>query len=261
MNEGTLSDSLISVLRDFDGILLEDVIEGAQMVRIDRKYAFPISRIPEILEMMKPYYSIVVAAGKRISLYNSTYLDTPDFLFFQKHQRGYLNRDKIRYRTYPNTETTFLEIKHKSNKGLTIKKRILREDQSMKMDSESRRFLAQAVPEVDPENLIISARVDYRRIQFVSKDQKERFSIDFDIRASLEGDSVDFGPVAILEVKQDYRFTSPIVRHVRDLRYFEMSMSKYCLALTMLKPNLKSNRFKEDLRRLRKITNEQLETV
>ena len=204
MNEGTLSDSLISVLRDFDGILLEDVIEGAQMVRIDRKYAFPISRIPEILEMMKPYYSIVVAAGKRISLYNSTYLDTPDFLFFQKHQRGYLNRDKIRYRTYPNTETTFLEIKHKSNKGLTIKKRILREDQSMKMDSESRRFLAQAVTEVDPENLIISARVDYRRIQFVSKDQKERFSIDFDIRASLEGDSVDFGPVAILEVKQDY---------------------------------------------------------
>lgn len=261
MNEVKQSDSLISVLSDFDGILLDDVIEGAQMERIDRKYAFPVSHIPKILEDMTAWYSIVIAAGKRISLYNSTYLDTPEFLFFQRHQRGYMNRDKIRYRSYPNTETTFLEIKHKSNTGQTLKDRILRENQSLEMDSESLQFLEQGVPAVNPEDLILSAKVDYRRIQFISKDKHERFSIDYDIQASFEGQSVEFGPVAILEVKQDYRFTSPIVRHMRDLRYFEESLSKYCLALTMLKPNLKSNRFKEDLRRLRKITNEQLETV
>ncbi len=261
MNKGKQSDSLISILGGYDAILLDDVAEGAQMERIDRKYAFPVSRIPKILEAMTPWYAIVVAAGKRISLYNSTYLDTPEFLFFQRHQRGYLNRDKIRYRSYPNTATTFLEIKHKANTGQTLKDRILRETQSFKMDSESLRFLNQGVPEVRPEDLIPSARVDYHRIQFISKDKNERFSIDFDIRASLNGKSVEFGPIAILEVKQDYRFTSPIVRHMRDLRYFEESMSKYCLALTMLKPNLKSNRFKADLRRLRKITNEQIETV
>lgn len=261
MNEGAFLEPLTLALADFDIILLEDVPEGAQMVRIDRKYAFPVSRIPDVLENMKPWYSIVMAAGKRVSLYNSTYLDTPDFLFFNRHQRGYLHRNKIRYRSYPNTGTTFLEIKHKSNKGTTQKERILVENQSFELDNDSRRFLSEGISEIDPDTLKLSAQVNYQRIQFISKDQHERFSIDFGIHAHLDENSVEFGPVAILEVKQDYRFASPIVLQMRDMRYFEVSMSKYCLALTMLKPNLKSNRFKETLRRLRKITNEKSEPV
>lgn len=210
MNEETPSDILKSTITDFDDILLEDVIEGAQMVRIDRKYAFHVSHIPDVLKTMAPWYSVMVAAGERISLYNSAYLDTPDFLFFKRHQRGYLHRDKIRFRSYPNTETTFLEIKHKSNKGRTLKERILIENQSLELDDTARRFLSEGISEIDPDNLKLSAQVNYQRIQFISKDEHERFSIDFDIHAHLDEKSVEFGPVAILEVKQDYRFASPI---------------------------------------------------
>lgn len=261
MNEETTTDLLKLALADFDVILLEEVPEGAQMVRIDRKFAFHVSRIPDVLNGIQSQYSIVKAAGKRISLYNSVYLDTPEFLFFNRHHRGYLHRDKVRFRSYSNTGTTFLEVKHKSNTGKTLKERILRETQSLDLDSRARRFLSEEISEIDPGNLKLSAQVNYQRIQFISKDRHERFSIDFDIHAHLDENSVEFGPVAILEIKQDYRLPTPIVLRMRDMRYYEVGLSKYCLAMTMLKPDLKSNRFKADLRRLRKITNEQLEAV
>lgn len=89
-----------------------------------------------------------------------------------------MNRDKIRYRAYPNTATTFLEIKHKSNTGQTVKDRILRENETLELDEESLQFLSQGVSAINPNDLMLSARVDYRRIQFISKEQNERFSID-----------------------------------------------------------------------------------
>ena len=43
--------------------------------------------------------------------YHTTYLDTPDFLFYTQQLRGKLNRHKIRYRRYESTGISFLEIK------------------------------------------------------------------------------------------------------------------------------------------------------
>lgn len=251
-----LPELLQSPLSKFEVILLEDMSVGAQMERIDRKFAFHVSRIPEVICEVESNYSIVKAAGKNISLYNSTYLDTEEFLFFQRHHRGALHRDKIRFRTYPNTGTTFLELKRKSNRGRTAKLRIQRESGRIDIDKESKHFIRENAPQINPDTLITSARIDYQRIQFISKTDDERFSIDFDISAHYRGSDFNFGNVAILEVKQDRKFTSSIIAQMRDLRIREASMSKYCLALAALDPSLKSNRFKPDLRRLRKIQNE-----
>ena len=120
-----LSGELLKVLNDFAVIELEDLLEGAQMERIDRKFPFHISRVPEVLKGLESEYKIVRAAGSVISPYKSWYMDTPDNEFFRKHHSGILNRDKVRYRSYPSTNTTFLEVKRKNNKGLTSKSRML----------------------------------------------------------------------------------------------------------------------------------------
>lgn len=260
----TLPDAISLALSKFDIIHLKDIIKGGQMVRIDRKYVFHMDQVPEVLEGMEAEYSIVKVAGKKISTYKSHYLDTANFLFFNQHQRGLVPRDKLRFRTYPSTETTFFEIKHKSNKNITQKDRILRKDESLVLDKTIQDFISNGISKIDPKTLQLSASVNYHRLQFISKDQQERFSIDLNVNASLDGKTVDFGPVAILEIKQNKRSSSPMVDEMQALRLFEVSLSKYCVSLTLLKPDLKSNRFNEIVRLIKKISHqkhEQLETI
>ncbi len=258
MNDSVvISSELIAALEVFERVPLEDLLEGAQMDRIDRKFPFHISQVPRVLNALERDYKIVKAAGSVISPYDSLYFDTADYLFFRRHHNGYLHRNKIRYRSYPRTHTTFLEVKRKSNKGRTAKSRILCSDLNFPLKKDRIEFLSENMTNMDPESLVPSVFIKYHRIAFIAEDGNERFSLDFNIRAKLEDKETDFGEVVILEVKQDQKFTSPIIARMRELRLGEASLSKYCLALTMLKPDLKSNRFKMDLRRLEKIIHEQ----
>ena len=257
MNDRALiSSQLRKVIDLFPRIQLEDLPEGAQMERIDRKFPFHISKVPQVLEGMHKSYSILKAAGSVISPYDSHYFDTADFTFFRKHHSGFLNRDKIRYRSYPRTDTTFLEVKTKSNKGRTAKSRVLCSGNAFPLEPSSLKFLSNSV-KLDPSKLIPSVSMKYNRMAFIGENDEERFSIDFDISSELGDKKIDFGDVAILEVKQDQNFTSPIIARLRSLGIREASMSKYCLALCMLNPNLKANRFKSDIRRLEKIIYEE----
>jgi len=258
MNDGALiSSELMTALQSFERVPLEELLEGAQMDRIDRKFPFHISEVPKVLKGLEGDYKIVKAAGSVISPYDSLYFDTADYLFYRKHHSGFLNRDKIRYRSYPRTHTTFLEVKRKSNKGRTAKSRILCSDLNFPLKSDRMEFLSENMKKIDPKSLIPSVFIKYHRIAFIAEDGDERFSLDFNIRAKLDDKETDFGSAVILEVKQDHKFTSPIIARLRELRMGEASMSKYCLALTMLKPSLKSNRFKMALRRLEKIIHEE----
>ena len=49
--------------------------------------------------------------------------DTDDRKFYLDHHNQRVNRNKVRFREYEGSKLTYLEIKHKNNKGKTIKKR------------------------------------------------------------------------------------------------------------------------------------------
>ena len=257
MNETlAISEELLEVLNNFSIIELEDLLEGAQMERIDRKYPFHISRIPEVLKGLESDYKIVRAADSLISPYDSWYMDTPDLKFFREHHNGFQNRVKIRYRAYTRTHTTFLEVKRKSNKGLTSKERILCDTMNYPFTADQLKFLEENMEGFDPHVLQPSVYIKYDRIAFTPFDGNERFSIDFNISARIGDKTTNFGEAVILEVMQDRRHTTPIILHMRDLRLREASMSKYCLTMSLLNKDLKSNLFNEDLRRLEKINNQ-----
>jgi hypothetical protein len=255
MSEKEMAKHLEHPLSAFTKLQLHEVPKDALMERIDRKYVFHESRIAELLEGLHPHYNIVEAAGSVFAPYHSQYLDTADFEIYNRHHRGFKNREKVRFRMYPKTKTSFLEHKFKSNKGRTSKLRIPASS-DFNLDGEAIGFLKDQLKHYKPSQLKPSAIVDYTRLGFISKDGDERFSIDFNICASMDDTEQDFGSVAILEVKQGKYSNTPVISKMRDSGLREVSMSKYCLSLSLLKPDLKSHFFKVALRRIRKINHE-----
>lgn len=256
MSEDVIPEDIWKALESFEVITLRDLPKEALMERLDRKFIVSFDQIAPFLDKLDPVYKIVEAAGSVVAPYRSLYFDTENYDFYNKHRRGFANRIKVRYRSYPKTDTIFLEVKRKNNKSRTSKTRIIAQNFEFPLPAESKSFLSGLISEYSPERLQKTVEIEYDRLGFISNDGHERFSIDFDIRAKMDGKEVHFGELAIIEVKQDNYTSSPIIKHLRHLKIREGSMSKYCMALGLLKPDLKTNTFKPTLQRIRKIDKE-----
>ncbi|MFN2428522.1 MAG: VTC domain-containing protein [Cryomorphaceae bacterium] len=256
MNEVDVSKFMNGALDGYERIKLEDLPAETMMERMDRKFLTSYSRIPDLLPGLQNHYNAIEAAGSVVAPYKTLYFDTEDFAFYRMHHRGFGNRVKVRYRHYPCTDTTFLEVKRKSNKGFTSKERIMTDGVRLNLDSESREFLNRQLPEIPASTLKSGARIEYTRLGFIAKGGNERFSVDFNMKAYFRDAEVSFGKLAIFEVKQDAMRTTPVVAHLRERGVREESVSKYCTALSLLNPLLRSNLFKPAIRRIQKIDNE-----
>ena len=117
--------NVMEILQKFTAVGLEDIGKANFMNRVDTK--FPLRSevlwqkiLPEIVD---DYY-IVEIDGLRYMEYKTVYFDTPDNMFFTSHHNGKLDRYKVRKRMYVDTKTSFLEVKHKNNKGKTSGSRV-----------------------------------------------------------------------------------------------------------------------------------------
>ena len=111
------------------------------MNRIDTKFAFNENFLPELLDLLKPYYNCLQIENKQIANYQTLYYDTSDLMLYYKHHNGSLNRYKVRQRTYLDSNLCFLEVKFKNNKGRTIKERIKQNEISTSFNFEDFEFL------------------------------------------------------------------------------------------------------------------------
>ena len=93
------------------------------MNRVDSKFIFLSSQLPEILSHCIKSYSLLEIMKENLFEYKNTYFDTPKYHFYLTHHNRKLNRKKIRTRSYVNSDKHFLEIKQKTNKGRTVKTR------------------------------------------------------------------------------------------------------------------------------------------
>src|SRR4051812_18873006 len=98
------------------------------MNRTDTKFLFTTDQFETVLNEVAPYYKVLEVNGKRLNHYKTLYYDTSDLALYNKHHNGKLNRYKIRHRTYVESDTGFLEVKFKNNKGRTIKNRVREHD-------------------------------------------------------------------------------------------------------------------------------------
>lgn len=250
---------------DFSGLLdgmqtisLDEMSAIRLMNRTDRKYLATESQLLALLQMVHSDYMVQAIDGKRYAAYHTTYLDDSEHIMYNLHHTGHLTRQKVRVRTYLDTDDTFFEIKLKNNHGRTTKKRIHIPSHDDMFSEECSEFLAKtAMLPVSLKEMNRCVENHFERITLVNNAKTERLTIDTGLQFhNLEtDDSRKMEGLVVIEVKRDGNTYSPIVDMLRELRIFPSGFSKYCIGSALTNPGLKRNRFNLRLRKINKLMN------
>ncbi|MCX7728033.1 MAG: polyphosphate polymerase domain-containing protein, partial [Bacteroidia bacterium] len=243
-----------NILSSFQPISLEEIESVSLMNRVDTKYVFNIKQLPEILLDASANYKILEINNVRQHLYDSMYFDTPDFQMYYKHLYNRLNRHKIRFRKYINSNgLTFLEIKFKNNKEKTFKKRKKYIDIVPYLPEELSEFLIHQTT-YSHHQLLPSLKIQYYRITLVNTHLNERVTIDTQLQVDNFKSCYNLENVVIAEVKRSsYTERTPFLNLIRQHKIREGGLSKYCTGMAFTNPNLKKNNFLPKLKLFEKI--------
>ncbi|MBI2969080.1 MAG: polyphosphate polymerase domain-containing protein [Bacteroidetes bacterium] len=254
---------LNSILASLNPITLDEMDSVKLMDRSDTKFIFHSTRLPLLLSQVKPFYRVLDIAGNRLNRYETLYYDYPDFLLYKKHHNGKLNRHKVRFREYTDSGKCYFEVKFKSNKDKTKKVRIKTKKIALCIDGEAANFLNDC-SKMEATSLFPGVRINYSRITLVSKFRSERLTIDLGLsyRNSQPGHPrwsddrfITVDNLAIAEVKQEkFSYSTHFFAVMKNNRIRTARLSKYCTGVNLLYPEVKSNRFKERLLNVRRVT-------
>jgi hypothetical protein len=237
-----------SIILGFSPVSLEEINEVKLMNRIDRKYWFHISKLSPLLESAIDSYDILEINGQRMMDYQTTYFDTADSWMYIQHHNKKLNRHKIRQRNYVSTDSSFLEVKFKTNKKRTLKRRMPTQyDQSGFVQGELD-FIDKTTPFIG-ENLQPSLNNKFKRLTLIHKNKLDRCTIDISPEFWNKNGKSKIDNLVIFEVKRGKSLKlSPIVAILRKLKIRQKGLSKYCTGRAMLDGSLKQNTFKARFR-------------
>lgn len=228
------------------------------MNRIDTKFMVPLDKLEYLLQKATENYRVVEISGHRTLPYSSIYFDTEDYHMYTIHHNGKLNRQKIRMRSYLSSGVSFLEIKTKNNKRRTKKKRIQIDSRKFEhiLLEEAEKDLITSKTPFNPDELSPSLQNFFSRITLVDKKETERVTLDINLQYRLVNSSecVHVKNLVIVELKQDGNNTSYFKEWLLDLSVLPKGMSKYCLGMVLTHDNIKTNRFKQKLRYINKLT-------
>ena len=286
MNFEQLND--LAVWRRMPTLDLDRIAAVRLMNRVDTKYLVDERRCMELLELAADQYYVQIIDDCRACRYATLYYDTPQWDMYHLHHNRRLTRQKIRTRTYVETGVTYLEVKNKSNKGRTHKRRMAL-DRSLfaaaATDTAAADFLRREA-RYAPEALSPSLATRFVRVALVNRAMTERLTIDFDLhfdnvraagggnkdmnsrgdngmtgmdngfRPAAEashGHTASLGRLVVIELKQDALAPSPMKQILAQLRVKPFKLSKYCIGEALTNPLVKHNRFKAKIRAIGKM--------
>ena len=247
---------IVELLEKLPPISLSEMKDIKLMNRIDKKYLATIDQLKQLLVLAQGKYMVQQIDGKRYNRYHTIYLDTPDEEMYTMHHNGRLVRQKVRVRTYLDSDDTFLEVKNKNNHGRTKKKRMtvgsihsLRGDGGDTLLAKHANYLL--------DDLVPKVENHFERITLVNMAKTERLTIDCHVKFHhWETDIEDtFDRLVIIELKRDGNVYSPVKSMLRELRIKPSGFSKYCIGSALTKPTLKRNRFKKKFVKISKLLN------
>jgi hypothetical protein len=248
----------LEISRLFNTISLEEMDSVKLMDRTDTKFVFHTSELTNILYQLNNNYRALKVSEKALSSYETLYYDTQNFDLYLQHHNGKLNRYKIRHRSYLNSNIAFLEVKHKNNKGRTLKTRIKKMDIPYNFDTKSLEFLNGKLP-FNPATLVPKLWVNYKRLTLVNLERGERVTIDLALEfIDTNANKIELNNLVIAEVKQDKKNPSGFISIMKQMGIRPGSISKYCMAASYLNKQLKTNSFKTKLNQISNILTHEL---
>ncbi|MBT4519937.1 MAG: polyphosphate polymerase domain-containing protein [Halieaceae bacterium] len=230
------------VLQKFSSHSLTEQLAVNLADRTDSKYLMPIRALSRFLQALIEDHTVLQSAEHRIFTYENTYFDTPGWDMYLRHHNGKLNRRKLRFRRYHETDISYLEVKLKNNKQRTVKTRILWDDEKS--------------VDVPTLNAQMEARlyVNYRRITLWNRLTDERLTLDYDLHFLRpgQGKAVQLSKYFIAEIKREGKvYGSSFFRNAKNYGFTPLPISKYCVGVCLTDSGeLKRNRFKPLLKKL-----------
>ena len=242
-------------VQSFDSINIEEMDSVKLMDRFDTKFVFSLDQLPAILQSASNFYRVLQINHERIFSYTSTYYDTVGHEMYHDHHNRKLNRFKVRRREYLNSGQVFFEVKYKSNKGLTRKKRIQTTNRNKNFCTKEKKFLKRVTP-YRAKMLYPVLNNQFCRITLVHKFNAERVTIDFDVKFDYCSNTAGFPSLTIAEIKQGKSSGKSDLKNIfNENNIKSMNFSKYCMGTVLLNPAIKYNRFKQNFLSLQKLSN------
>ncbi|MDA8904443.1 polyphosphate polymerase domain-containing protein [Flavobacteriaceae bacterium] len=241
-------------LLNFDKTTLAEMNSVSLMKRVDTKFILKESQLLEVLSKLYDDYKILEIDQERLMKYSTLYFDSENKKCFKDHHNGKLNRYKIRMRKYLVSDICFLEIKKKNNLGITNKIRRQIKDFETNLTSESKDFITKS----NINNLLLEPSLynNFSRMTLVNKNESERITIDVDLSFSFGTDEKKFDKLVVVEIKQEgKRLNTTINRALKSMSILPTNFSKYCIGISNIIDDIKSNRFKEINLKINKLNN------
>ena len=229
--------------------------KAAMLVRLDNKYIVPEAELLPALAAFADHFDVLEIEGQRAFTYATRYFDDTSRRAYFDHQQGRRKRCKVRVRHYLEAKFSYLEVKLKDIRDVTVKRRLPVPFRSEVLDDRAMAFIDSCHRDLYGAGLDLSLEpvvaMEYRRITLVAKAGGERMTIDTDMTFGTDrGEPVMSPGMFILETKSARGFgvADAILRrlHLRATA----SCSKYCVAIAALGDVSRRNRFLPALRRL-----------
>ncbi|GAB3662775.1 polyphosphate polymerase domain-containing protein [Nocardioides korecus] len=236
------------------GLSLEQVNErAALMTRVDRKYFVDAATLAAFFERTEGRFAVLDIEGRRLMGYHSTYFDTADMDTYRDHLKGRRRRYKVRLRTYTDTGTHFLEVKHKGLRAVTRKTRVpYTGDLDLSapppvLGDRGHAFVSTIVDGAYrqrlPGRLSPSFSTTNRRATLVSLVDDARVTFDVDVYLTDSSGVAGYANLrsgyAMVETKSG-RGASFADRALRELGVRPVKVSKYCAAVALHRRDLPS---------------------
>lgn len=235
-------------------VTLDEVFARADLQRrYDRKYLVtPATFHRWIAGFDEPVDVLQIDGGRRFG-YESRYFDTPDLMTYRQHRQRRRRRYKIRTRSYTGSGECCFEVKLAGRRGFTVKERaphpITARDQ---VTPSACRLLTATLADhhlAVPSGLRPTLVTGYRRTTLLCRHRPVRITCDIGLVCGAGGRTVA-GPAGLIlvEVKSPGEYDR-LDRRLSRLGVRPQSMSKYCLGLALLHPELASNPWHPVLKR------------
>jgi hypothetical protein len=240
----------------FGTISLEGLnYKAAMLERLDNKYIVPAARLLPALERFLDLFDVLEIDGKCAFTYATNYFDDVRTSSYYDHHQGRRQRCKVRIRNYVDADSSFLEVKLKDTRNVTVKKRLKLDRPAPELCSRSMAFIDASHSELYDRPLMrrlsLVIGMEYERVTLVAKEGGERMTIDTRLAfraANAERNAAQ--DMFILETKstRGNGIADKILRaeHIHPTK----QCSKYCVGMAALGLVGKHNRFLPALRRL-----------
>jgi hypothetical protein len=256
----TAVDALTSVTDAMRTVGLEQVVATADLqTRVDRKYLLPADVFERFATLMGERFAVLEMQGLRLFRYESVYFDTGTLAAYRQHAHDRRRRFKVRTRTYLDSGECVLEVKTRGGRGETVKSRHPYEcDDRARLTEPARGFVSKLIADsCTVRQLEAVMTTTYRRATLVDRFGGSRLTCDVGLSFTSSSGEVDDGARVrcsgpgdmVLVESKTVGAVATADSLLWRLGQRPVSLSKYCIGMALVRPDLPANRWNRELRR------------